>query len=388
MKLISVIKKSIKEQIRSFWILILTVTMAPFFVVVYDFINEGLKPNYKVLIVNEDRGFDSGDDHLNYGNKIIEIFKNSNSDTLEFPLSIRTARNRDEAVDKLKNRKADLLMIIPSDFTQRLFLHGTSEENIMAEIEFTGDLTSVNYMVSGIWVYEKIDDYVNKVTENRKILKLKETPLGSSGIITDFDLYVPGLLILSTIMLMFSAPIAFVTEVENKTMLRLKLSKLSTFEFLTGVGFVQILVGILSVFLTLIVAVCLGFNIRGSVELMLFIAVLNIISIIAFSLIIAALTKTVNEILTAGNFPLFLFMFFTGAAFPLKGKALFSIAGYGFTIYGFMSPTHSVNALNKILIMNMSFKDIIPEIFSIICLTIIYFFTGLYLFKIRHMKIK
>ena len=388
MKLFSVIKKSIKEQVRSFWILVLTVTMAPFFVVIYDLINEGLKPSYKVLIINEDRGFKSEDDYLNYGEKIIEIFKNTNSDTLEFPISLDTARNRSEAVGKLKNRKADLLIIIPANFTQQLSKHEKSIENVLAEIEFVGDLTSVNYMVSGIWVYEKIDDYVNKITQNRKSLKLTETPLGSSGIVTDFDIYVPGLLILSTIMLMFSAPIAFVTEVENKTMLRLKLSKLNTFEFLTGVSFVQILVGILSVVLTLTAAVYLGFNVQGSVELMLFVTVLNIISIIAFSLIIAALTKTVNEILTAGNFPLFLFMFFTGAAFPLKGKALFSTAGYDFTIYGFMSPTRSVNALNKIMIMNMSFRDILPEIFSIIILTIIYFLIGLYLFKIRHMRVK
>jgi hypothetical protein len=78
--------------------------------------------------------------------------------------------------------------------------------------------------------------------------------------------------------------------------------------------------------------------------MLLLIAVLASISIVAFSLILAAVTKTVNEVLIVGNFPLFLFMFFTGAAFPMKGNELFNVAGYAITIQGLMSPTHAINA--------------------------------------------
>ena len=60
---------------------------------------------------------------------------------------------------------------------------------------------------------------------------------------------VPGILIVSLIMLMFTASIAFVSEVENKTIMRLKLSKLNVLEFLTGISFVQLLVGVVSVIL-------------------------------------------------------------------------------------------------------------------------------------------
>ena len=108
---------------------------------------------------------------------------------------------------------------------------------------------------------------------------------------------------------------------------------------------------------------------------------------IAFSLIIAALTKTANEVLIVGNFPLFLFMFFTGAAFPIKGKELFSLAGYPITIHGLMSPTHAVTALNKVLIMSMGLKDILPEMTALIILTLLYFVMGIWAFKYRHMKI-
>jgi len=170
-------------------------------------------------------------------------------------------------------------------------------------------------------------------------------------------------------------------------MIRLKLSPLTAFEFLAGISVVQIIVGLISIGLTLLVAVWLGFNYTHSFLLLLLIAVLTSISIIAFSMILAAATKTVNEVLVVGNFPLFLFMFFTGAAFPLKSAALFSIAGYPVNLQGLMSPTHAIKALNKVLIMNLGLQEILGELIVLIILTVVYFVIGLWLFQRRHMRV-
>ena len=208
-----------------------------------------------------------------------------------------------------------------------------------------------------------------------------------SASINDFDMLVPGILIVSLIMLMFTASIAFVSEVENKTIIRLKLSKITSFEFLTGISAVQLFIGVISVILTLLTAIMLGFHYTGSFLIMIFIASLTSLSIISFSLIISAITKSANEVLVVGNFPMFLFMFFTGAAFPLKSNALFTIAGYSINIQSLMTPTHAISALNKTLIMDMNFMSIIPEIISIIALTIFYFIIGAILFNRRHLKL-
>jgi len=149
---------------------------------------------------------------------------------------------------------------------------------------------------------------------------------------------------------------------------------------------VQMMVGIFSVVLTLFMAILLGFQYQGSLILMLIVAGLTSLSIISFSLIIAAVTKSANEVLVVGNFPMFLFMFFTGAAFPLKSDALFTVAGYPVTIQGLMTPTHAISALNKTLVMNMDLKSILPEITAIIVLTIIYFIVGAIIFKRRHLS--
>ena len=387
MKILSLIIKSLKEQIRSYWVLLLTLSMGPFFIFVYYLIIESSEPHYSIIVINNDKEVTVDGHSLNHGKLLTSFFAESNIDSGAFPLSVEEMSNQKQAIDKLKNKKADALIIIHNTFTQSVTKQKADTGAIQTDIEFVGDLTSTNYLISAVWVNEIINEYVNQATQSKRLINVKETALGTSASASNFDLIVPGILILSLIMLMFTASIAFVTEVENKTIIRLKLSKLTIFEFLSGISFVQLLVGIFSLILTLVTAIYLGFNYTGSLSILIFVSGLTSISIIAFSLIIAAITKSANEVLVVGNFPMFLFMFFTGAAFPLKSDAWFTIAGYPVNLQGLMTPTHAISALNKTLIMNMNITSILPEIVAIIVLTVLYFTIGAVIFKKRHLKL-
>lgn len=387
MKVIHIISKSLKEQIRSYWVLLLSLSMGPFFIFVYFLIMETTKPQYTILIANNDKGVIIDEQQVNYGNNLIEYFKFFSSDTTAIPLNIKEVTDKTVGTISLKSKKADALIIIDNSFSQSILKRKAADTTSVVNIEFVGDLSNTNYLISAVWANEIVNEFALTATNNKRIVHLKETALGNSGTASSFDILVPGILIVSLIMLMFTASIAFVSEVENKTIIRLKLSKLRVVDFLAGISTVQLLVGIVSVLLTLLTAIMLGFKYEGSLLIMIFIAGLTSLSIIAFSLIIAAITKTANEVLVVGNFPMFLFMFFTGAAFPLKSDALFTIAGYPVNIQGLMTPTHAISALNKTLIMNMDFSSIIPEIISIIVLTIIYFAIGGIMFKHRHLKL-
>jgi ABC-2 type transport system permease protein len=386
MKIFHVIYKSLKEQLRSFWLLLLVLSMAPFFIFVYYLISETWIPDYKILIVNNDQGVFAGSEQVNHGNQLITFFDAFQSDTLEIPFIIEEIKDRTEGIDKVKNKKADALIIISGDFSPALEKRIRGEKTAVPGIELYGDLTSSNYLVSAVWANEIVNEYALNATGSSRIVGVRETALGTSGSLSYFDTAVPGILIVSLIMLMFTASIAFVTEVENKTILRLKLSKLSALEFIGGISAVQLLVGLTSAILTLITAILLGFSYKGSLLIMIVILSLTTLSMIAFSLIIAAVTKSAGEVLVVGNFPMFLFMFFTGAAFPMKGNELFTIAGYPVTIQGLMTPTHAISALNKTLVMDMNVGSIIPEIIAIVVLTLLYFTIGAVIFRKRHLK--
>jgi len=387
MRIIEVIRKTAKEQIRNFWVFALTIVMAPFFAGVYYLISESTKPSYDVLILNQDKGITIEGTNINHGKEFVKLCLNDSSLNNDFPLVLQEINNKDSALNLLKKKKADALIIIPVGFSDSLFLGIAQNRPIPPEIEFTGDMTDFNYMISAIWSSEFVRIYIESVSGFPSPYTLKETSISKTTGFTDFDMYMPGLFVLSVIMLMFTASIAFVTEIENSTILRFRLSGLSSFEFISGVTVIQLVIGVISVLLTLGTALLLGFSYNGSLWLSMGIVTITALSIIAFSVILAALTKSANEILVIGNFPLFLFMFFTGAVFPLEGKALFSIAGYGINFQGIMSPTHAVIAIKKIMFMNSGFGDIIPELTSILTLTIIYFAIGIWLFNRKHMKL-
>jgi ABC-2 type transport system permease protein len=387
MKILSVIKKSIKENIRHLWLLILTISLTPFFIGFYWAVSKSEKPNYKILLVNQDSGIEFQSKKYNYGNLIIEEIKKIDKDSLQFPMTVKVINDRSAAIARLKDKKADALVVFPDDFSNRFQNLLTSNEGENINIEFVGDLTNIKYMVTAIWAGEIFSEFIFEATNKKNPVKITETSLGISGKMDDFDLYVPGLLILSIIMLLLPASISMVNEIEHKTMIRLKLSKISAFEFLTGISAVQLIIGIVSIALALLVAVGLGFEYAGSLFHVFMVAVLSSISIIAISLILAAFTKTATEVLIVGNFPFFLLMFFTGVAIPIHPKELFSVAGYPITLQGLMSPTHSVTAMNKIMIMDMDFANILPEISALVVLTVIYFTIGVWLFWRRHMRL-
>jgi ABC-2 type transport system permease protein len=387
MKILSVILKSIKENIRHLWLLILTISLTPFFVGFYWAVSESEKPSYDVLLVNQDIGVEYASKQYQYGDLIIEEIKKLDEDDLQFPMTIKIENNRTEAVKKLKDKKADALVIFPRDFSEKLQFLLTSKEEQSINIEFVGDLTSIKYMITAIWAAETFSEFIYTATNKKNPVKITETSLGISGKIDEFDLYVPGLLILSIIMLLLPASISMVNEVENKTIIRLKMSKVSALEFLTGISIVQLMIGFISIACALSVAIVLGFEYAGSLLQIFVITVLSSVSIIALSLILAAFTKTATEVLIVGNFPLFLLMFFTGVAIPIHPNELFTIAGYPITLQGLMSPTHAVNAMNKTMIMNMNFVDILPEITALLVLSAVYFVLGVWLFWRRHMRV-
>jgi ABC-2 type transport system permease protein len=188
-------------------------------------------------------------------------------------------------------------------------------------------------------------------------------------------------------MIIFSASAAIVREPEIRTLERLKISRLTALEFLGGISLVQILLAILSMVLALLTAVALGYTVLpGTLGFILLISMLTALSMVSFSLLVAAMCRSVKEVAIIGTFPLFLLMFFTGAAFPISGGELFNIGEYTVKLNDILSPKFAVEALNKVLIRGLEVKDTLPDMITIVLLTLFYFVTGTWAFRRRHMR--
>jgi len=387
MKWYYVFLKSLKEQVRDYWILLIVVLLAPFFIFVYYLMIESENPHYDVLLVNKDRGMSIPAFSINLGDSLITYLKQEASSYDELVLRFYVEDHRVDAIAKLRDKKYDVLLVIPENFTA--CLSNEPQELIKpATFELVGNITDMHYIIGAVWTEELFNQFLIRSTGYEMPVRWVETQLGHSGERTAFELYVPGMLILAIIMMMFSASAAIVREPEIQTLKRLKLSNLTALEFLTGVSILQIIIAAISVVLALLTAMGLGYRIiPGTLWYLILISFLTSLSIIAFSLIFAAVCRSIKDVAIIGTFPMLLFMFFTGAAFPVGGHTLFSIGDFEFKLNGVLSATHSVTALNKVLVMGHDPLKTLPDISALVILTIIYFIVGVWIFNKRHMKL-
>ena len=377
----SVFVKALKEQLRNYWILLLTLSLAPFFVFVYYLINETEQIQFDVLIYNMDTT-ESDSVVVNYGKDFLSFGQTFIQNTPHVPLTIKSVFDRNSGLQQLYDGSADVLLILPGNFSALI----SSDLSVAPRMEIVGNISSTSYLVGAVWMGEITNQFMLEYTGRTALYEIQETGLGASGIVSEFERWMPGMLILSVIMLMFSATIAIITEVDQKTIQRLKLAPIRSWQFLTGVGAVQVLVGIVSLGLTFVAASMLGFENRGCFCLFALICLLATLSMIAFSLLLAGLTKSVTEVLVVGNFPLFLFMFFSGAAFPIEVEPWFRIGGYGISWQSLLSPAPAIQALQKVSILGLGFQDILPELTALVLTTGLYSILGLLVFQRKHLR--
>jgi len=81
-----------------------------------------------------------------------------------------------------------------------------------------------------------------------------------------------------------------------------------------------------------------------------------------------------------------LFMFFSGAVFPIPRVTLFTVGGRAIGLYDVLPPTHAVVALNKVLTLGAGLGDVIYELAALLILSAVYFAAGVWLFSRTHLR--
>lgn len=381
MKILSVFKRSMKEQMRSPWVFLLSILMAPVFVLAYYIFFGGTSTVYAVLILNQDTGVNVAGSPLNHGIMVGERMQELQYSDGQGILRVVYVESESEGVRLLEENSAHTLIIIPPDFSETL-----QSSNYGSKIRFRGDLTNPMYLVSTILASTELDSYVTSVIDIPEYLIWEEAPIGSTGNRTEFDLYVPALSILSVTMMIFQSAMTVTAEVEQGTVRRLRLTKMTSFDLLGGITLTQGLVSIVSVSLTFVTAFLLGFNSGGPIWVAVLVGALTSLSIMGTGLIIACFSKKVSDAFIYANFPMIFLMFFSGSIFPVPRYELFRLMGTPVHLFDFLPTTHAVLALNKVLTFGSSLTQILPEIAALTILSILYFAIGVVLFNRTHLS--
>jgi ABC-2 type transport system permease protein len=217
-------------------------------------------------------------------------------------------------------------------------------------------------------------------------MNFNEIALGASAGRSEFDLYIPGILIVSVVMLVFIVSMTITSEVEAGTLRRLQMTPMKASDLLIGISLPTVILGIVSLLLTLGIAIALGFNSQGSIWLALLIGAITAIAVVGVGLIVAAFSKSVSQAFIIANFPLIFFMFFSGGVYPIPRINLFEMGGIQISIYDVLPPTHAVVALNKVLTLGSGITEVWYEIISLIILSLIYYGIGIWIFQRRQLR--
>ncbi|CAG0935452.1 hypothetical protein TFLX_04293 [Thermoflexales bacterium] len=379
MKLWSVFRKSVREQWRDPLSLSLVLIFAPLVVLLYRLFFPTGSTTYPVLVLNQDAGVRQVDGQLwSAGAELIGELKKVTYGDGSPLLLVEPVVDRATGEARLKNRSAQLLLILAPEFSQALQPGAASE---LATVTYVGDLTQPYYAVAAVLVNGVFERFVKTVLGQPMPIRVTEEPLGASGARTEFENYVPGLLIFAVILLVFSAPMAVAREAEAGTLRRLQITRMRSFDFLGGVTLTQVMVGVAALLLALGVALLLGFRSQGPVWAAIAIGVIASFSVIGVGLSVACFSRTVTQAFLIANFPLAFFMFFSGAMFPVPRLTLFTIGSQSVALFDVLPTSHAVIALQKIFVLGAGLNDVLYELLALTVLSALYFALGVWLFK-------
>jgi len=381
MKIISVIRKSFLLQIRDYWALIITLISAPFFVMIYWVITSGTSTTYKMLAVNNDKL--PANSALNASQELLKSIDELKYESGSSILDVKLIQSANDGKIVLLNKDADVLLEIPDNFTSSIL----KSDSVKPTVSLYGDMGNPRYSVAAIMVYTAVDAYVRGKTGDDNAVVLNEVFIGNSNKRTEFELAMPGIIVFSIVMLMFTAGMIFIRDIEDNTLSRLKITKMTILDYIGGVTVMQVVVAAMSVILTFFTAVAFGFTSNGSLWVAILIGAITYLSIVGITLIIVSFCKNSIIFLTAGNIPLFILMFMSGAMLPIPRKPILQFGERIVAWNDFLPPTHAVNALNKVATQGENFRGVLYEISFLTLLTIIYFIIGVFLFKRKHLKL-
>ena len=375
------------ENLRDWKIFILAITFAPFFVVLMYFYFGEATETYRVAFVNHDRGATAKDGSMfNAGQLLIsEIEKFSDQDGAVV-LKISREQEMASAQKRLKKKSVDLVVEIAENFSQALLDYKDGKRPVPAVVKTYGDPANPKYIMAVAWSDSLAYQFAVEWSGLQGPLSFETEGLSSQRSLTDFDLYMPGLLGLALMMLMFTAAATLIREKDKGTILRLRISNMTTTEWIISMSLSQVIIGLLALGLTYLTAVGFGYTASGSLLAMTVVGILSCMAIIAISVLVAALLRTIFDLMTIGCFPFFILMFFSGGMFPIPTISLVTLGENSVNVNDILPTTHSITAFGKILNQNAGLGDVVFEMGAIAVLTALYFAAGIWLFTRRHMR--
>lgn len=379
MRFFAVLVKFLRESLREWGILLLALGFAPFFVLIFHVALSGRLSPLNLAVVNEDRGVATAAGAPNRGGELVTVLKAFRTGEESLVIDTKVFDKRAEALARLRAGAIDLLLVVPEDFS------GALASGRKPSFVFYGDMASSKYSILLALAYSACEGFVAASTGREALIAIEERSLRPEGKMRAFDAMVPSLVILSLLTVMFTAAALFVREAEKGTITRLRLSRLTAFEYLGAATVSQLLVSLSCVLLTILTAMALGYRLEAPLWGLLLASSLAAFSVIAFGLVTAGLCSSVKDVMVVGNFPYFFMLLFSGVI-PIPLPVFLTLAGHPIGLSSIFPMSFGIRALEGMMNLGRGPGEFLFEFAAMIILSSIWFAIGLALFRQRHLE--
>jgi ABC-2 type transport system permease protein len=233
-----------------------------------------------------------------------------------------------------------------------------------------------------IWNY--LESYqVEKGIKSTGPILIEEKFAGTALVKTEFENYVPGLVVISVIMLVFIAAVNIARDRQDGIFLRYRLTSSPAWVYLTANLLVFLTMAILAIGFSLVTAAFLGFRFNGTWPLVLLILILSVFPVLALGILCGIFVKSPIQAYLIACFPFLFLMFFSGAAFPVPETTLFTLGNLPVKVFDFIPTSHAVRAITKVLVYEQGFGQIIGELTATAVISALLFVPTLMLIRAK-----
>lgn len=396
MKFLSIAKKDLKELLRDRRGLFFILLFPLFFMLIFGFAFGGMGQNnqpHNIAIVNYDHGVTMpGGTHINFGDTITDKLKDvkyPENDTNMFNVTLTSEADANNLV---KQRSVDAELIIPANFSKSISTLTPSTVIVRGDTSYMGFGTA-QAMLSSVLVQAQSKLAANlqnsASVQSQQLIQGKIEGMPGTKSFTNFDFIAPGIIVFAILMLAINVATVLTREVESGTLKRLKLSKMTSFDFLFGGLLPWSLVAAAQVLILLAVAVGIGFHWQGginSIVMAVIIGIIGGIASISLGMIIAAFAKNPPQASQLGTLIAVPMTFIVGAFLQLPQVIIGNFMGQQVQIYDILPWTHIVNALRSVLIYGSGWNAIAYQVSMAVVLTVILFVIGVFLFSRNRLR--
>ena len=427
MRFTGISSKAWKERIRNRNILAMQLLFPAVFMLVFGLAFSGggfgKSAPYEILLINEDTG--AGDQ--NFGDEFARLISEiayENSTTKRFVLNNGT---KEDATSLLQDREITAAMIIPPDFSeaiQSMFnatIRGTlislkgegyippDQNLILPEVTDTqvaviiqGDPGYQGFGAAQSMLQAIITGFMDSIREeatNQATSQVPGTPTPPPGLgyqtvtlelesilgtseFSAFDYYAPGIIVFGLLLGIPAVAEALSREVETKTLSRLKISMMSSFDLLFGSLLPWALFAVLQVLILFLVALGLGYNwVGGFQSLGLALLVGSVVGVagIATGMLIAAFARDQEHASSLGTLFAVPVSFLVGVFFDFP-------AGIMTKITAVLPWRQGLLSLLGILSFGEPIEEVMPNILAMVIETAIIFVIGVVAFSRLKLK--